>query len=158
MFSTNQINYIDTFLATYIPEGYDFYIAYTDTNTGSSYYQTNPDLYIVFSKEEIIASDGYNFTIPKDSIRLSILTGNYSSNTSSNNIERVVSSFINQEEQLKIDSYEHIYTNAKFEAYALQPDYYKASGGETNVQVKTISFILLTVFIFTLISKLWSKR
>lgn len=158
MFSTNQINYIDTFLATYIPEGYDYYIAYTDTNTGSSYYQTSPDLYIVFSKEEIIASDGYSYIIPKESIRLSILTGNYSSNSSSNNSERVVSSSIKQEEQLIIDSYEHIYTNAKFEAYALQPDYYKASGGETNVQVKTISFILLVVFIYILVSKLWSRR
>lgn len=155
MFSTNQINYIDTFLATYIPEGYDYYIAYSNTNT--AYFSTEPDLYIIFSNEEITASDGYNYSIPAGSIQFSIMTGNYSSNSSANNDERVVQTTL-QKQNLKIDSYEHIYTNSKFEAYALQPDYYKASGGETNVQVKTISFILLVVFIYTLLSNLWRKR
>ena len=156
MFSTNQINYIDSFLATYAAEEFSYYVAYTNTNVGSGYYTTEPDLYIIFSTEEIKASDGYNYSIPSGSIQFAILTGNYSSNNSANNDERVVQSTL-QAQNLKIDSYEHIYTNAVFEAYALQPDYYLTTRGETNVQVKSVSFILLFVCIFLGIRSLWCR-
>lgn len=154
MFSTNQINYIDSLLATYAAEEFSYYIAYTNTNT--SYYSTEPDLYIIFSTEEITASDGYNYSIPAGSIQFSIMTGNYSSNSSANNDDRVVQTTLSKQ-NLKIDSYEHIYTNAEFEAYALQPDYYLSTRGETNVQVKSISFILLFVCIFLGIRYLWCR-
>ena len=144
MFSTNQTSYIDSFLATYAAKEFKYYIAYTDTST--SYYNTYPDLYIIFSKEEIIAQDGYTYALPADSVQLAIRTGNYSSNSSADNSDRVVQTVL-QEQTLTVDEYEHIYTNATFEGYALQPDYYLASGGETNVQIETISFILLTVCI-----------
>ncbi len=155
MFSANQHYYIESLLSTYVPEGYSSYIAYTNTNT--SYYSTEPDLYIIFSKDEIVAKNGYDYDIPSGALKISIFSGNYSSNSSANNSERVVVSEFKQG-SLSIDSYEHIYTNAKFETYALQPDYYRITGGHTNAQVKTISFILLAVFIYTLISKLWRSR
>lgn len=155
LFSTNQTSYIDSFLATYAAKEFKYYIAYTDTST--SYYNTYPDLYIIFSKEEIIAQDGYTYALPADSVQLAIRTGNYSSNSSADNSDRVVQTVL-QEQTLTVDEYEHIYTNATFEGYALQPDYYLASGGETNVQIETISFILLTVCIFLALGKLWFRR
>lgn len=156
MFSTNQHYYIDSFLGTYIPEGYSYYVAYTDSTNTIGYYQTDPDLYIVFSKSEITAADGYTYTVPEGAVQLCIRTGNYSSSSSANNSDRVVVEDFSG--SLTVDKYEHIYTNANFESYALQPDYYSVSGGETNVQVKTVSFIMLVVFLYILLRKLWRWR
>lgn len=158
MFSTAQQAYIEALLPTYAKDGYTHYVIYTDNVSNNGYYgTTDPDLYAVFSKAEITAEDGYNYDVKDGSIIVSVRTGNYSSSNSANNSARVVvKNYAAQE--LTVPVYEHIYTNATFEGHTLQPNYYLASGGETNVQIETISFILLTVCAFCILRKLWLKR
>ncbi len=157
MFSTNQIEYIKTFLPSYAADGYKYYVAYTN-NDNSNYYSTNPDLYIVFSKEKIIASDGYNYTVnPEETVIISIRTGNYSSSSSADNSERVeVNQHVN--DSFFVDEFEHIYTNAEFSGHTLQPDYNLISGGETNVRLEAITFVLLVSLFITVFSKLFRRR
>ena len=157
MFSTNQINYIESFLPTYAQEDYTHYVAYTDSTNTSGYYQTDPDLYIVFSKSEITASDGYTYTVPEGAVQLCIRTGNYLSSTNANNSDRVVVRDFTGT-TLSIDEFEHIYTNATFSGYTVQPDINLINGGETNVRLEAISYIMLVVVIFTAMSRLFNKR
>ena len=158
MFSTNQIEYIKTFLPTYANQGYKYYIAYTNNDSSSSYYNTDPDLYILFSKDKIEASSGYRYSVnPEETIIISIRTGNYSSSNNANNTERVVvNQFVN--DSFFVDEWEHIYTNAEFGSYVLQPDYNLISGGETNVRLEAITFVLLVSLLITIGSKLFRRR
>lgn len=156
MFSTNQTEYVKTLIPTYAADGYKYYIAYTNSDN-TTYYSTNPDLYFIFSQDKITASDGYNYTIPEGSVIISIRTGNYSSSSSANNSERVVvNQYVN--ETLFIDEWEHIYTNAEFTGHTLQPDYNFISGGETNVRLEAITFVLLISVFITVFSKLFRRR
>lgn len=156
MFSTNQINYIQSFLPTYAQQGYKSYIAYTDSTNTSSYFPTEPDLYIIFSKSVITASDGYSYNVPEDSLRLSIRTGNYSSSSTANNSDRVVVEPYNG--HLSLDEFEHVYTNATFTGYTVQPDINLINGGETNVRIEAISHILIFVIGIVFITSLFRKR
>ncbi len=157
MFSSNQQAYIDALLPTYAKEGYKYYVCYTNTLVNSSYYySTDPDLYVIFSQERISAADAYTFDIAEPSILVSVRSGNYSTNSNANNGARVTVSDYSAQE-LIIQPYEHVYTNAEFESYALQPDYYLGTGGETNVQVQGVSFIILVIAFYIFIRKLWRK-
>lgn len=158
MFSTAQQAYIDALLPTYAKDGYKYYVVYTNNMANSGYYSSSyPDLYAVFSKEAISAEDAYTYDIGDSSILVSVRSGNYSSSSSANNSDRVdVKNYSAQ--ILHIPSCEHIYTNADFSGHTLQPDYSLSSGGETNVQIQTISFIMLIVCFFSIISKLWFRR
>lgn len=157
MFSTNQINYIQSFLPTYAQQGYKSYIAYTDSINTSSFYQTDPDLYIVFSKSEITAVDGYTYTVPEGAVQLCIRTNNYSSSTNANNSDRVVVQDFTYT-TLSIDKFEHVYTNATFSGYTVQPDLNLINGGETNVRLEAISYILIFVIGFVFITGLFRRR
>lgn len=155
MFSTAQQAYIDALLPTYAKEGYKYYVAYTDSVGTGSYYNTpDPDLYLILSKERISAQNAYSYDIKESSVLVTIRSGNYSSSQSAVNTERVVVSNYNPG-TLNVDVFEHIYTNADFESYALQPDYYLASGGETNVQLQGNTFLILIVVIFLVLNRLW---
>ena len=155
MFSTAQQAYIEALLPTYAKEGYKYYVVYSDNVANSGYYtSTDPDLYAVFSKEAISAQDAYTYDVGDSSILVTIRSGNYSSSQSSVNTDRVVVTDYSAR-TLRIDPYEHIYTNAEFETYALQPDYYLASGGETNVQLQGNTFLILIVVIFLVLNRLW---
>ena len=68
MFSTTQIEVVETLVPTMRNSGYKYYIAYTNTRTGN-YTFTEPDLYFIFSKDEIVASSGYEFIVPEGSIQ-----------------------------------------------------------------------------------------
>ena len=155
MFSTSQQAYIDALLPTYAKEGYKYYVVYSNTmvnnNWGTS---TDPDLYAVFSKKAISAQDAYTYDVEDSSILVTIRSGNYSSSSSAVNTDRVVVTDY-AAQTLSINPYEHIYTNAEFETYALQPDYYLASGGETNVQLQGNTFLILIVVIFLVLNRLW---
>ena len=158
MFSTAQQSYIEALLPTYAKDGYKYYVVYSDSVSNSGYYfSANPDLYAVFSKEPITAQNGYTYVIEDDSILVSVRTGNYSSSSSAVNSSRVVVTDY-AAGTLTVPEYEHIYTNAEFTGHTLQPDYYLASGGETNVQIESISFILLIVCAFLVLRSLWLKR
>lgn len=155
MFSTAQQAYIEALLPTYAKEGYKYYVVYSDNVANSGYYaSTDPDLYAVFSKERISAQDAYTYDIGDSSIIVTVRSGNYSSSSSAVNTDRiVVEDYAAQ--TLSINPYEHVYTNAEFETYALQPDYYLASGGETNVQIQSVSFLMLIIALFLALNRLW---
>ena len=155
MFSTAQQAYIDAILPTYAKEGYKYYVVYSNNVANSGFYgSTDPDLYAIFSKEAISAKDAYTYDVGDSSILVTIRSGNYSSSSSAVNTDRVV---VNDyaAQTLRIDPYEHIYTNAEFKTYTLQPDYYLASGGETNVQLQGNTFLILIIVIFLVLNRLW---
>lgn len=158
MFSTSQQQYIQTLLPTYAKEGYKYYVIYSNTMVNSSYYASaDPDLYAVFSKKAISAQDAYTFNFEDTAILVTVRSGNYSSNSSSINTDRVRVEEFN-EKTLHINVYEHVYTNAEFSDYVLQPDYNLISGGETNVRLEAISFILLVALFISFIGRIFRKR
>lgn len=128
MFSTAQEQYLKSLVPTMVDAGYPYYIAYTYTNTNNSGwgYTATPDLYVVFSKQPITANGGYSYTVPANSVRYVIRTGNYSSSNTANNSSRVLTETFSG--SLSVDVYEHIYTNAEFAGVALQPDFGYESG------------------------------
>ncbi len=132
MFSTAQEQFLKSLLPTMLENGYTHYIAYTYTNinNGGWNYTPNPDLYVVFSKQPITAINGYSYTVPADSVRYIVRTGNYSTSSTANNSERVVTEAFSG--RLSVDVYEHIYTNAEFVGVALQPDFGYESGVYSN--------------------------
>lgn len=151
MFSTAQEQYLKSLIPTMVDSGYSHYIAYTYTNTNNSGwgYTATPDLYVVFSKQPITANDGYSYTVPADSVRYVIRTGNYSSSSTANNSERVrTESFSGR---LSVDVYEHIYTNAEFSGVALQPDFGYESGVYSNYVSLALSIALATLLLFNLL-------
>lgn len=151
MFSTAQEQYLKSLIPTMVDSGYSHYIAYTYTNTNNSSwgYTATPDLYVVFSKQPITANDGYSYTVPADSVRYVIRTGNYSSSNTANNSERVrTESFSGH---LSVDVYEHIYTNAEFSGVALQPDFGYESGVYSNYVSLALSIALVTLLLFNLL-------
>jgi len=155
MFSTAQQAYIEALLPTYAKEGYKFYVVYSNTMVNNNWgTATDPDLYAVFSKEAISAKDAYTYDVGDSSILVTIRSGNYSSSSSAVNTDRVVVEDY-AAQTLSINPYEHIYTNAEFATYALQPDYYLASGGETNVQLQGNTFLILIVVLFLVVNRLW---
>lgn len=151
MFSSTQEQYLKSLIPTMVDSGYSHYIAYTYTNTNNSGwgYTATPDLYVVFSKQPITANGGYSYTVPADSVRYVIRTGNYSSSNTANNSERVrTESFSGR---LSVDVYEHIYTNAEFSGVALQPDFGYESGVYSNYVSLALSIALVTLLLFNLL-------
>lgn len=158
MFSTAQQAYIDALLPTYAKDGYKYYVIYSNYMANSGYgSSTNPDLYALFSKKAISAKDAYSFDIKDSSILVTVRSGNYSSSSSANNGSRVVVKNFSPG-TLSIPQCEHIYTNAEFSGYTLQPDYYLQSGGETNVQLQGYTFLMLIVCCFVILNSLWFRR
>ena len=158
MFSTAQQAYIDAILPTYAKDGYKYYVVYSNNvASGSSYYSTSPDLYALFSKSPISAQDAYTFSLEDSSVLVAVRSGNYSSSSSAVNTARVSASEYTQT-TLTVDKYEHIYTNAEFEGITLQPDYNLISGGETNVRLESITFIMLVVIFLAGARMLFSRR
>lgn len=158
MFSTAQQQYIETLIPTYAKAGYKYYVIYSNTVVNSGYYtSTDPDLYALFSKKAISADDAYTFNVEDDAVLVTIRSGNYSSSSSADNTDRVVVSEYDQT-VLSIPVYEHVYTNAEFNSYVLQPDYNLISGGETNVRLEAISYIMLVALLITFISSIFRKR
>lgn len=158
MFSTAQQEYIKALLPTYAKEGYKSYVIYSNTvvNSGISS-STYPDLYAVFSKSTISAQNAYVYDVPDDVIVVTVRSVNYSSYGSDNNDSRVTVKTVSDGYRLEIDKYEHVYTNAEFAGVALQPDYNLISGGETNVRLEAISFILLVSVILSLLGSLFRR-
>lgn len=146
MFSAAQEQYLKSLIPEMVDEGYSYYVAYTYSAYGSGWnYQQQPDLYVVFSKQSIIANSGYLYDIPAGSVRFVIRTGNYSTSNGAVNSARVVTESFSG--RLAIESYEHIYTNAVFSGVSLQPDF----GWESGVYENRVSLAsVLAVFILLL--------
>ena len=138
-------------------QGYKYYIAYTYTNTDSSWGSiTKPDLYFVFSKEKITAESGYKYTIPENSIQYVCRSGNYSTNSTAVNTDRIKKHSISG--QLNIDLYEHIYSNAEYGESVVMPD---ILGGEQYAEIvytQATNFILGAFLFFVVIWEMWKIR
>lgn len=153
-FSTAQEKYIDTLVNTLHQQGYKYYIAYTHTQINSGYYyQTEPDLYILFSKDKIEAVNGYIYTFDGDVLQYAVRTGGYSTSSSATNTDRIdVENYAS--DRLSVPLYEHIYTNAQFEGVSVQPDIRYLNGGEnlekTNGVGAVVTLALLCAVAFTL--------
>lgn len=157
MFSTAQLEYIKAYLPTYAKQGYKFYLCYSDSNSGGGLgSQTQPDLYIIFSKSEIKQTTLYRYSVGDDSVLLSIRTGNYSTYNS----QARVTVSDETRSNVQINNYEHVFTNAaaQSETVSYQPDFYLSSGGDTNVKLEAVSFILLVSLIVSLLSRVFFKR
>lgn len=158
MFSVAQQEYIKSIIPTYAKEGYRYYLVFTNSvGSSSGSYYSEPDIYFYFSKKEITGETAYRFTFKGDVLVVSVRSYGYSSYNGSNNTSRVIVSK-SSSKSLNINVYEHVYTNAKFETVALQPDYNLISGGETNVRLEAITFILLFIVIFSSLSQLLRLR
>lgn len=161
MFSTNQDNIIKSLVPAMRRQGYRYYVAYTNTNTDSSWNSSSKvDLYIIFSEEEIVANSQYSYFVPDGAVRYSIRSGNYSSSSNAVNTERIVSSSYSG--TVNIDAYEHIYTNAEFSCYSIQPDVlYTAQGGylyEGVIAASLLCAIVLLFIVFRSFIRVSSKR
>lgn len=145
MFSTAQIEYVKSLVPTMRKNGYDYYIAYTDTVRDSS----NPvDLYILFSKDEITANSLYSYSVPAGSVTYRLITNNASSSSSSNKDPRVsVSTFTGN--SLNVDSFEHVYSNAKYSGYSLQPDITKGNEVQLNATLQACSIVVTCALLFS---------
>lgn len=154
MFSTAQQAYCDSLIPTMYEKGYSYYVAYTNTNTGS-YYNYEPDLYFVFSKEKIVASSPYLFTASEDSVMYIVRTGNYSSSNGAVNTERVTTKSFGG--SFTVDHYEHIYSNAEFAGQTVQPDILQ-QGVKQNAYMQGQGIILTAFFLFIIFWKMATFR
>lgn len=158
MFSTNQLEIVKSIVPTMRSKGYNYYIAYTSTDTSNSWNNTvEPDLYFIFSKDKITANSGYSYNIPENSVQYVCRSSNFSTSTSANNTDRFVKKSYSG--TLKIDVYEHIYSNAEYgETVVVMPD---ILGGETyaeTVYLQATNFILCAFLFFIVIWEMWKTR
>lgn len=150
MFSTAQIDFINSQVATMRNEGYDYYIAYTDYVRDKG---DLVDLYLIFSKEKITAKSLYSFNIPANSVQYSVISNNPSSSYDSNRSPRVAVRNMS-EGVFTVDSFEHCYTNAYYSGMStVLPDITKGSEVQTNATVTSLTIIiaccaLLNMFMF----------
>lgn len=150
MFSTTQIEMLSSLVPTMAADGYKYYVAYTYTSTsGSSWggYEVQPDLYVVFSEDKITASNGYTYSVPQGAVRYAIRTANYSSSSSANNKERIVRQTFSG--VLRVDLYEHIYSNAEYAAESVvMPDINYRGGGKQLEKTNALGLVATAVLLF----------
>lgn len=114
MFSEVEYTYLSNLINTYVLNGeYTHYLAYTNTDLSSTYNYEYPDLYVIFSKEEIIANNN-KFTIPEDNIKISINSKSATRNGTNGNRF----AFTESNRAVTVPIYEFIYTNATNSKYA----------------------------------------
>lgn len=143
MFSTAQLDMIKGLVAPMRSEGYLYYLAVTDNTRNTN---TDPDLYIYFSQEEIFATDLLRYHIPNNSKLYSIRTSNGS--TYNNSGERITVSDIELSRDILVDEIEFVSTNATFtEVSVIQPDYTITEVG----QYETQGGLLFTLSVFLLL-------
>ncbi len=158
MFSTSELHYIDSLIPTYAKEGYTSYVIYSNTVDNSGWnYSSGPDLYAVFSKEAISATDAYSYDIKEDFLFVTIRCSDYSSGSSANNSDRIVVEE-RAAQTISINSYEHVYTNAEFQSYALQPDYTLSSEGGNIIATESIGMLLTVIGLVSLFLSFFRKH
>ena len=133
-----------------LEKGFSHYVAYTNTDINSSWNSTfnEPDLFIVFSSEEILANSSYSYNIPSGSVLCTVRSNNYSTSNSAINTERILIEDYT-ETVLDIEVYEHISTNAISTSYTVQPDIIKE--GSVNTVYEQTNSILLSILLFFIV-------
>ena len=144
MFSTAQLDMINGLVGSMRAEGYLYYLAVTDNARSTN---TDPDLYIYFSKEEIYANDLLSYHIPNNSKLYSIRTSNGS--TYNNTGERISVSDIELSDTILVDEIEFVSTNAAFtEVSVIQPDYTITEVGQYETQGGLLFTLSVFLFLF----------
>lgn len=157
MFSTNQIEVLSALVPTMKNKGFDYYVAYTSTSVNSGWGSVaNPDLYVVFSRDKIVSSSGYDYTIPEGSLLYSIRTVNYSTSDYGVNSERFVKSEFAG--NLSINEYEHIYSNAEYiEGSVTMPDLNFRGVGEQYEKIDGIGIVISVVLLFVVFCSFFKR-
>lgn len=157
MFSTNQIEVLSALIPTMKDKGFDFYVAYTSTNTNSGWGASAiPDLYVVFSQDKIEASSGYDYIIPEGSCVYTIRTANYSTSDYGVNTDRFVLSEFSG--VLSIDVYEHIYSNAEYlEGSVIMPDFNYRGVGEQYEKTNGLGIVVTIVLLFVVFCSFFKR-
>lgn len=153
MFSTAQLDMINGLVAPMRDEGYLYYVAITDNLRTTN---TEPDLYIYFSKEEIFATDLLQYHIPNNSVLYSIRTSNGSSYN--NTGARIEVSDVELSRELTVDEVEFVSTNATFtELVPVQPDFTVEEVGQYETQGALLFVVctFLLLFAFTKLFRRW---
>lgn len=155
MFSTAQTEILQSLVPTLSADGYKYYVAYTNAQY-SGYYNSDPDLYAVFAKEPIEATAAYTYTVPAGGVQYAIRSGNYSSSSSANNSERItVQDFSGT---LRVNVYEHIYTNAEFSTgTAVMPDINFRGGGEQLEKTNALGLVCTALLLFVVFCSLFKR-
>ncbi len=144
MFSTAQLDMINGLVGSMRAEGYLYYLAVTDNVRSDN---TEPDLYIYFSKEEIYANDLLSYHIPNNSKLYSIRSSNGS--TYNNTGERIYVSDIELSDTVLVDEIEFVSTNAAFtEVSVIQPDYTITEVGQYETQGGLLFTLSVFLFLF----------
>ncbi len=158
MFSTSELQYIDTLIPTYAKEGYKSYVIYSNTMVNSGWnYSTEPDIYAIFCKEDITATGAYSYDIKEPFLFVSVRCSDYSSSSSADNSARVVVEE-REAQTITIDEYEHIYTNAEFDSYTLQPDFTLSSEGGNIIATQTLGIVITCALLVSLFFSFFSHR
>ena len=147
MFSTAQNDYLKSLIPAMRRQGYRYYLAYSDNDRDNNY---NPDLYVIFAKDKIMANSLYSYSVTAGSVRYSIITSNTSYN---NTAYRVTTAFVGAS-TVNIDRYEHIYSNAApvTDTVQLQPDILYT--GEVYAR-ETVSAVGIVLVIGLFVSWFW---
>lgn len=158
MFSDLEYTYLKNIIDTYILQGdYTNYIAYTYTNISGTYSNDYYDFYVILSNSEIIAN-GYSFTIPGNSLKISVNSKSASRNAT--NGERIV--FSEGEHSVSVDPYEFIYSNAKnsiFPNILAKQEYITKTNNDHNISynLDKNEFYMIPVFMGLIIMMLFLK-
>lgn len=162
MFNTAQKDLIENLVPLMRKEGYDYYVAYTNTTLNSGYnYTVQPDLYIVFSRDKLSFTSAYSFNCSNGSIRFACRTVNYSSSNTAVNTDRIVKSSVNG--NVNVNVYEHIYTNAEYSSSVgiRHPDILYSTEGGYAYDISfasTIAICIVLLFsVFSSIIRIRSK-
>ena len=67
MFSVLEESYIKSLINTYKKYGYNYYVVHTVTESDNEY-----DFYIYFSKDDIVFSNSYAFTLSDNSLMVKV--------------------------------------------------------------------------------------
>lgn len=146
LFSTSQLAIIESLVPTLRSKGYKYYLVHTNSNTG--YSSSQPDLYFYFSSDEITTTNGYGYTVSENSLKYTVRTQNYSSSPTANNSARIVVDKLNNNTNVTVTDYEHIFSNATITTNSLiiQPDVMR-KGGYSDDYLQA-SGIIISVFLF----------
>ena len=96
---------------------YPYYIVYSNNNVNGSYSNDDWDLFVIMSPSKITADTLYHYTIPNNSV----MYGIRSSNASYNYHSERLSSF-SAPNNLTVNNYQFVYSNAEYSCITCQPD------------------------------------
>lgn len=121
---------------------YPYYIAHTCTYWNTTNSSALPAFKVYFSKEPISATGEYTYVFKGDTVCYSVVGGNATNNYHN---ERVQISNVNNN-NLYINDYEFIYTNAEFSSYSVHPDV-MATSNVTSSHFDGVSLILIVILL-----------